>query len=292
MDNQYNSRSPAVKRLFREARELMDDRSAEYFAQPLDDNLFEWHFTVRGPPDSEFASGVYHGRIILPTEYPMKPPSIIMLTPNGRFEINKKICLSISGHHPESWQPSWSIRTALLAIIGFMPTEGMGAIGSLDYPPEERKALAVKSESWCCPSCGQISKLLKTQDPNPTESDANKEAKELAKQICFKGTSTESSQDNTETSTATVDNNTTDITDTNNDEPPVDPNSEQQSSETVLIRRNISQTHSGPMLTASANLTINVNLNSTSASSRFTTYLIIVICIAIALLLFRRLFLL
>ena len=97
----------------------------------LKDNLFEWHFTVRGPPDSDFAGGVYHGRIILPTEYPMKPPSIIMLTPNGRFEVNKKICLSISGHHPESWQPSWSIRTALLAIIGFMPTEGLGAIGSL-----------------------------------------------------------------------------------------------------------------------------------------------------------------
>lgn len=27
---------------------------------------------------------------------------------NGRFEVGKKICLSISGHHPETWQPSWS----------------------------------------------------------------------------------------------------------------------------------------------------------------------------------------
>ncbi len=169
--------------------------------------MFEWHFTVRGPPDSDFATGVYHGRIILPTEYPMKPPSIIMLTPNGRFEVNKKICLSISGHHPESWQPSWSIRTALLAIIGFMPTEGLGAIGSLglssikifsfepffskisfisiDYPSEERKSLAKKSQTWCCPTCGVISRLLKT-DNSLKESDATKEAKELAKQICFK----------------------------------------------------------------------------------------------------------
>jgi hypothetical protein len=56
--------------------------------------------------------------------------------PNGRFETGKKICLSISGHHPESWQPSWSIRTALLAIIGFMPTAGHGTIGALDYKPE------------------------------------------------------------------------------------------------------------------------------------------------------------
>ena len=65
--------------------------------------------------------------------------------PNGRFETGKKICLSISGYHPETWQPSWSIRTALLAIIGFMPTPSKGTIGSLDYPPEERKKLAKKS---------------------------------------------------------------------------------------------------------------------------------------------------
>lgn len=69
----------AVKRLMREAQEL-SSATSQYFAQPLEDNLFEWHFTVRGPADSEFEGGVYHGRIILPPEYPMKPPNIIVLT--------------------------------------------------------------------------------------------------------------------------------------------------------------------------------------------------------------------
>lgn len=36
----------------------------------------------------------------LPSEYPFKPPEVYMLTPSGRFEINKKICLSISSFHP------------------------------------------------------------------------------------------------------------------------------------------------------------------------------------------------
>ena len=27
--------------------------------------------------------------------------------PNGRFELNKKICLSISSYHPENWKPTW-----------------------------------------------------------------------------------------------------------------------------------------------------------------------------------------
>ncbi|NWU61505.1 UB2J1 enzyme, partial [Pterocles burchelli] len=176
----------AVKRLMKEAAELKDPTD-HYHAQPLEDNLFEWHFTVRGPPDSDFDGGIYHGRIVLPPEYPMKPPSIILLTANGRFEVGKKICLSISGHHPETWQPSWSIRTALLAIIGFMPTKGEGAIGSLDYTPEERRALAKKSQDFCCEMCGTSMKTaLLPLSSRSVSSQADKEAKELARQISFK----------------------------------------------------------------------------------------------------------
>ncbi|NXX41483.1 UB2J1 enzyme, partial [Tricholaema leucomelas] len=176
----------AVKRLMKEAAELKDPTD-HYHAQPLEDNLFEWHFTVRGPPDSDFDGGIYHGRIVLPPEYPMKPPSIILLTANGRFEVGKKICLSISGHHPETWQPSWSIRTALLAIIGFMPTKGEGAIGSLDYTPEERRALAKKSQDFCCEMCGTSMKTaLLPLASGAVSSQADKEAKELARQISFK----------------------------------------------------------------------------------------------------------
>ncbi|XKL62131.1 hypothetical protein PGB90_001964 [Kerria lacca] len=142
--NQYNSKSPAVKRLMREARE-MQDPTEDYSAAPVNDNLFEWHFTIKGASDSDFEGGLYHGRIIFPSEYPMKPPNILLLTPNGRFETNKKICLTISGHHPETWQPSWCVRTALLALIAFMPTPGSGTVGSLDYTKEERQMLARNS---------------------------------------------------------------------------------------------------------------------------------------------------
>lgn len=53
---------------------------ASWLCLCFQDNLFEWHFTIRGPADSEFEGGIYHGRIVLPPEYPMKPPSIILLT--------------------------------------------------------------------------------------------------------------------------------------------------------------------------------------------------------------------
>lgn len=169
---QYNQRSPAVKRILREASEMYDS-CYEYYAQPLEDNLFEWHFTVRGAEETDFSNGIYHGRIILPNEYPFKPPSIILLTPNGRFEVNKKICLTISGYHPETWQPCWSIRTILMALISFMPTKSDGALGSVEYTAEERKRLALKSKRWRCPLCGPIDGHLKSIKDNNRDNNTN-----------------------------------------------------------------------------------------------------------------------
>ncbi|KAG0354864.1 hypothetical protein BGZ54_001445 [Gamsiella multidivaricata] len=116
-------------------------------------DIFEWHFTIRGPEETDFEGGLYHGRILLPNNYPFAPPSLMFLTPNGRFELHKKVCLSITGYHPEYWQPAWGIRTVLVAVMGFLPTQSKGAIGGLDTSVEARKALAIKSRTWACPTC-------------------------------------------------------------------------------------------------------------------------------------------
>jgi ubiquitin-conjugating enzyme E2 J1 len=44
------------------------------------ENIFEWQFAIRGPRETEFEGGIYHGRIQLPAEYPFKPPSFMLLT--------------------------------------------------------------------------------------------------------------------------------------------------------------------------------------------------------------------
>ncbi|KAL4297127.1 hypothetical protein GQ457_12G005120 [Hibiscus cannabinus] len=146
-EDKYNLKNPAVKRILQEVKEMQSNPSDDFMSLPLEENIFEWQFAIRGPRDSEFEGGIYHGRIQLPAEYPFKPPSFMLLTPNGRFETQTKICLSISNHHPEHWQPSWSVRTALVALIAFMPTNPNGALGSLEYTKEERCALAIKSRN-------------------------------------------------------------------------------------------------------------------------------------------------
>lgn len=113
----------------------------------------EWHFTVTGPGEGVYEGGLYHGRIIFPADYPFSPPTLMFLTPSGRFQTATKICLSVTGFHPEHWQPAWGVRTMLIAIRDHFTTEDPGAIGYLGYPPEDRRRLALESRRFRCPAC-------------------------------------------------------------------------------------------------------------------------------------------
>ncbi|KAK0459535.1 non-canonical ubiquitin conjugating enzyme 1 [Desarmillaria tabescens] len=148
-----NKNNSAVKRIMQEARELSSDPSTDYAAGPLE----EWHCTLRGPAGTEFEGGLYHVRILLPAEYPFRPPSLMILTPNGRFELNTKICISFTNYHEELWQPAWGVRTAILGLQGFFPLKGQAAagVGSVEYPASERRRLAALSRDWVCPHCQQ-----------------------------------------------------------------------------------------------------------------------------------------
>ncbi|KAJ4325767.1 hypothetical protein N0V94_000527 [Neodidymelliopsis sp. IMI 364377] len=153
---QFNTKNPTIKRILKEASELSVSPSRDYHAEPLETNLFEWHFTIRGPPaPSAYAGGIYHGRIILPPQYPLRPPSFRFLTPTGRFEVNREICLSISGHHEETWQPAWGVRTALVAIRSFMDTDAKGQLGGIECSKEARERMAKDSAKWACAGCGK-----------------------------------------------------------------------------------------------------------------------------------------
>lgn len=120
---------------------------------PMKDNFFCWHFSITGVEGSHFEEGLYHGRILLHPEYPRKAPTICMLTPNGRWEVGKEICLSASAHHPETWDPKWNLRTLVLSLRSFMLTHPR-EIGGIHTRPEVQRKLAAASRSFVCGICG------------------------------------------------------------------------------------------------------------------------------------------
>jgi len=109
-----------VTRLQKELKALVKDPIPNIIAKPLASNILEWHYVIFGPPDSIYAGGVYHGKIKFPPEYPHKPPSIYMITPSGRFACNRRLCLSMSDYHPETWNPLWSVASILNGLLSFM----------------------------------------------------------------------------------------------------------------------------------------------------------------------------
>lgn len=150
--------SPSTRRLLKESTDLHKNPSPYFTAAPTsDENLHDWHFTLAGPPSpTPYATGFYHGRITFPASYPLRPPSFRFLTPSGRFEVNREICLSISGHHEETWQPAWGVRTALLAIRSeIMGADSKGQVGGMEVGDGLRREYARLSRDWVCRDCGE-----------------------------------------------------------------------------------------------------------------------------------------
>ncbi|KAH8409832.1 hypothetical protein KR222_009110 [Zaprionus bogoriensis] len=110
----------AVSRMKQDYMRLKRDPLPYITAEPLPNNILEWHYCVKGPEDSPYYGGYYHGTLLFPREFPFKPPSIYMLTPNGRFKTNTRLCLSISDFHPDTWNPTWCVGTILTGLLSFM----------------------------------------------------------------------------------------------------------------------------------------------------------------------------
>ncbi|CAC5401233.1 UBE2J2 [Mytilus coruscus] len=113
-------------------------------AAPLPSNILEWHYIVTGPEKSPYEGGIYHGKLIFPREFPFKPPSIYMITPNGRFKCNTRLCLSISDFHPDTWNPAWSVSTILTGLLSFM-LEKSATLGSIETSDYTKRQLAAQS---------------------------------------------------------------------------------------------------------------------------------------------------
>lgn len=138
-----------VKRLQKEFRALSKEPVAHIVARPLPNDILEWHYVLEGSEKTPFAGGYYHGKIKFPPEYPYKPPGISMITPNGRFLTHKKICLSMSDFHPESWNPMWSVSSILNGLLSFM-MDNSPTTGSVNTTIADKQRMAKASLAFNC----------------------------------------------------------------------------------------------------------------------------------------------
>ncbi|TPX30890.1 hypothetical protein SmJEL517_g05663 [Synchytrium microbalum] len=136
----------ASKRLQKEYLSLKKNPPPYTYTKPLESNILEWHYVIRGPPDCPY-EGYYHGKLIFPSDYPFKPPQIRMITPNGRFQTDTRLCLSMSDFHPGSWNPAWHVESILSGLLSFM-LEDTPTTGSVKTSTAEKRLFAQKSHQF------------------------------------------------------------------------------------------------------------------------------------------------
>jgi len=142
----------ALTRLRREYSNIQNEKVPHIFCRPTEKNMLVWHYVLHDLPlETPYAGGVYWGKLEFPKEYPLKPPAIFMLTPSGRFEINARLCLSMSDFHPESWNPSWRIESILIGLVSFMlDTNEPRTTGGIHTTFSKRRELARSSFEYNC----------------------------------------------------------------------------------------------------------------------------------------------
>lgn len=124
-----------VSRLQKEYKMIASNPPPNILARP-DDSLFDCYFVFDGPVATPFEGGRYLGHLRFPQDYPLSPPTVSIITPNGRFKCNTPLCMSNTDFHKREWVPTWSIATILLGFVSFFVETGTPTHGSIDDSTE------------------------------------------------------------------------------------------------------------------------------------------------------------
>lgn len=137
-----------IKRLQKFVKDLDTEKSEYYDAKPDENDITIWYVRIYNLSD-EYVGGEYYMKILFTEEYPYKPPSYMMLTPSGRFEINKLICMSNTGFHSDQWSPLWSLSAIINAMISFFYERKSVGIAHISTSTEEqRRKFAQESKDY------------------------------------------------------------------------------------------------------------------------------------------------
>ena len=136
------------KRVARDLKVLRSDNSVVKGFTFVDDKR---HLigAIHGPSDTDYSGGSYVFKIELPATYPFAPPVVRSLTPSGRFEVNKSLCISgLTVFHEQTWSASNNLLSILVGVSSMMCEETPDAVGSVASSSASRRQYASRSDDY------------------------------------------------------------------------------------------------------------------------------------------------
>jgi ubiquitin-conjugating enzyme E2 J2 len=137
------------KKRFSNEQKLLKTEPLHYItAYPDSEDPLTWYFLLIGQTETPYHGGEYIGKIVHSKKYPAEPPDYYMLTPSGRYEINKKICLSNSSYHKGEWSSTWNIKSILIAYYSIFIDDTEHGISHIRDTLQNRITMANNSKEY------------------------------------------------------------------------------------------------------------------------------------------------
>ncbi|KAH8379513.1 hypothetical protein KR009_005394 [Drosophila setifemur] len=119
ISNRRSGRSGAAYRISQELSEFHKEPPFGVTVEPSGDDLFHLKATIKGPPGTPYAGGIYQLDLRLPINYPFAPPEILFVNKIYHCNISEtgRICLDTIS---SQWTPALTITKVLLSIIALL----------------------------------------------------------------------------------------------------------------------------------------------------------------------------
>ena len=134
-----------VKRINGEMRMFLKNKPENIMVYHNSDNILEIYFKFKGYSDTDYSDGEYICKIVHNSNYPVKAPDLYILTPNGRFEVDRKLCLTNTSYHQETWAPAaWNLETFIMAFISVFHSDSSSDRIGIGHIKLKNKEMTIK----------------------------------------------------------------------------------------------------------------------------------------------------
>ena len=128
---------PIHNRIKKEYQDLQKEKNSNVKVKLVDNDIRHWKGRIKGPIDTCYQGGIFDVDIVIPNEYPFKPPKMKFDTKIWHPNISSvtgAICLDILKNE---WTPALTIRTALISLQALMcepvPNDPQDAVVAKQY---------------------------------------------------------------------------------------------------------------------------------------------------------------